>query len=266
MKKITQHILVGILLYIVCPVSAFASGNLEVEEIRPSIPTSSYNEKYVENNQGQLTRTYEKAGWLGATKRNYQLYVPDFYKPDTAYPVVVLLHGSQRTGVSLVEKWIPLAKEAGLILIGPTHPLQGWPVDMNEADIIEGIINDVGQNYHIDRRHLYLFGHSSGGRFASAMPYLKPDLFTAIVVNAGALQSPADYKLNKDDRKVPIAFLAGSNDTSVPINDSANSAEFYAKHGHDTLFVDFLQHNHWYYTIAPEINRRALAFMIKYKK
>lgn len=52
-------------------------------------------------------------------ERTYYLFVPDTVSPETPAPVLVLLHGSGRNGLSLVEKWKSLAKKEGIILAGP---------------------------------------------------------------------------------------------------------------------------------------------------
>jgi polyhydroxybutyrate depolymerase len=51
--------------------------------------------------------------------RAYYLYVPSSIKPGSPAPLVVMLHGSGRVGMSLVEKWKDLAKKEGFIIAGP---------------------------------------------------------------------------------------------------------------------------------------------------
>src|SRR5580765_7894598 len=51
--------------------------------------------------------------------RAYYLYVPATVKPGTPAPLIVMLHGSGRVGISLVEKWKDLAKKEGFIIAGP---------------------------------------------------------------------------------------------------------------------------------------------------
>src|SRR5262245_56633813 len=51
--------------------------------------------------------------------RAYYLYIPSTLKQDTKAPLIVMLHGSGRTGVTLVEKWKDLAKKEGIIIAGP---------------------------------------------------------------------------------------------------------------------------------------------------
>src|SRR5689334_25389321 len=51
--------------------------------------------------------------------RTFYLFVPDSIKADTPAPMIVLLHGSGRNGLTLVDKWKNLAANEGIILVGP---------------------------------------------------------------------------------------------------------------------------------------------------
>ena len=59
--------------------------------------------------------------------RAYYLYVPSTIAPETKAPLIVMLHGSGRNGITLVEKWKDYAKKEGIILAGPDASNQrGW--------------------------------------------------------------------------------------------------------------------------------------------
>ena len=58
-------------------------------------------------------------------ERAYYLYVPSTVKGPA--PLIVMLHGSNRTGVTLVEKWKDYAKKENIIIVGPDATnLRGW--------------------------------------------------------------------------------------------------------------------------------------------
>ena len=259
---------------LLCVSHSFAQKNPNVEKVHASIPVEQYKTPYTENPAGQKTMTFSfvdhSSGQPVQNTRHAQLYVPSHYSEEKKYPLIVLLHGAKRSGVSLVEKWMPLAEKEGLILIGPTHPRQGWPFNGIEAELIELIINETAKKYTVDKSRIYLFGHSSGGHFASYMAVAKPELFAAITIHAGIFRDASHYERFEEQfglvsRKTPMAFLSGNNDSIVPFKAVKNSAKIFAGHGHETLLVEYLDHNHWYYTIAPEINVRALQFMNKHR-
>ena len=53
-------------------------------------------------------------------KRTYYLLAPDSAKAASSVPLIVLLHGSGRNGLSLMEKWKDLASKEG-VKIGRAH-------------------------------------------------------------------------------------------------------------------------------------------------
>lgn len=246
--------------------STFAQDNFSVERKRLSVPPTKYITPYIEDSSGQITRDFFRDGWLWDTKRTYQLYVPKGYDPQKSYPLVVLLHGAGRTGVSVVEKWKPLADQAGLILMGPTNPNNYWPINAEETNILIWMVQDVAKDVNIDGSRLYLFGHSSGGHFASYFPISRPYFFTAVSVHAGFNNKVGGKTAKNLPQKTPIAFFAGQYDNVIPAANVLGTAKDFAKNGHDTLFVEYVGHNHWYYTAANEINADALRFMGQYKK
>lgn len=233
-----------------------------------TIPSSEYSKYFRENSNGQVRREYVYEGKDGPIPRTYQVYIPEGYNAEKEYPVVVLLHEKNRTGVSMVQKWMELADNADLVLLGPTHPEKDWVMSLEEANIIEGMIDHLDEKVSIDRSRLYLFGHISGGNFASYMTILKPNLFAAIAVHSGYfLNHKVYFQIDPYTiRKTPIIFLTGMDNGVVPLKYTKDSAKFLADQGHDTMYVEYISHNHWYYTISNELNLKALTFMSQFKK
>src|SRR5512145_253281 len=67
--------------------------------------------------------------------RPYYLYVPSTVKAPE--PLIVMLHGSNRTGYTLVEKWKDYAKKEGIILAGPdASNLRGWGSPQDGPDYL----------------------------------------------------------------------------------------------------------------------------------
>src|ERR1051326_2098838 len=70
-------------------------------------------------------------------KRTYYLFVPGSVSAAAPAPLVVLLHGSGRDGLSLVEKWKDLAAAEGFIIAGPdASGAQGWRTPEDGPDFI----------------------------------------------------------------------------------------------------------------------------------
>src|SRR4030095_16766940 len=70
-------------------------------------------------------------------QRTYYHFVPASVKQDTPVPLVVLLHGSTRNGLSLVERWKDLAESEGFIIVGPdASDRAGWRMPQDGPEFI----------------------------------------------------------------------------------------------------------------------------------
>jgi poly(3-hydroxybutyrate) depolymerase len=100
-------------------------------------------------------------------KRTYYLMVPDSAKSSASAPLIVLLHGSGRNGLSLMEKWKELASSEGVIIAGPdSRDSQGWQIPADGPGFIYDLVEALKTKYPINPRRVYLFGHSAGAVFA----------------------------------------------------------------------------------------------------
>ena len=97
--------------------------------------------------------------------RVYYLYVPSTVTSPA--PLVITLHGSNRTGVTLVEKWKDYAKKQGFILAGPdSSNLAMWSAPTDGPDFLYELVEELKAKYPVNPRRVYLFGHSAGASFA----------------------------------------------------------------------------------------------------
>src|SRR5436853_2614462 len=91
-------------------------------------------------------------------KRTFYLYVPASAKAPA--PLIVLLHGSGRDGMSLVEKWRDLANKEGIIIVGPdSDGASGWSMPRDGPDLLRDLVEDLKSKYPINPHRVYLFGH-----------------------------------------------------------------------------------------------------------
>jgi len=98
-------------------------------------------------------------------KRIFYLYVPASAKAPA--PLIVLLHGSGRNGMSLIEKWKELADKEGVIIVGPdSDGASGWSMPRDGPDFLRDLVEDLKSKYPINPHRVYLFGHSAGAVFA----------------------------------------------------------------------------------------------------
>src|ERR1700741_1358746 len=74
---------------------------------------------------------------FGGAKRTYYLFVPSVATAEHPVPVVVLLHGSGRNGLSLMDKWKDLATTEGFIAVAPDAiRSEGWNAPIDGPDFL----------------------------------------------------------------------------------------------------------------------------------
>ena len=200
-------------------------------------------------------------------KRAYYLFVPQKLSSGTSSSLIVLLHGSGRNGISLVEKWRDLAKKEKVILVGPDAlNSQGWNIPGDGPDFIHELVEDLKARYPINVRRVYLFGHSAGAGQALYLSLLESEYFAATAVHAGALHGSQDSQLIESaKRKIPIAIFVGTNDNFFPLPVVRATRDALNAKGFNTELTEIKGHTHWYYDKAPEINRSAWDFLKRYE-
>lgn len=195
-------------------------------------------------------------------ERTYYLFVPDKISPATPAPLIVLLHGSGRNGLSLVEKWKELAKKEGVIIAGPDSlNSRGWRIPEDGPDFIHDLVEALKAKYPINARRVYLFGHSAGAGQALYLSLLESEYFAATAVHAGAIDAEAGPYMERAPRKIPIAIFVGTNDHLFPLPVVRATRDALNARGFKTELTEIKGHTHWYYDRAAEINRSAWEFL-----
>jgi poly(hydroxyalkanoate) depolymerase family esterase len=179
----------------------------------------------------------------------YQGYVPSTYRPGTAVPLVVALHGCSQSADEFrrLTRWDALAEAKGFIVVFPQQGKEGnqqncWNFfqqahmrrGAGEPAAIAGVTRWVQQHYTVDARRTYVTGLSAGGAMSSIMAATYPDVFAAAGIGSGceyaATAACAGYKgtdpvtagkqayqaMGQYERPMPVILFAGDKDTTVP--------------------------------------------------
>ncbi|CAN5724859.1 hypothetical protein BH18ACI4_BH18ACI4_05370 [soil metagenome] len=199
-------------------------------------------------------------------KRAYYLFVPEKLNP-TPSPLIVLLHGSGRNGLSLVEKWKDLARKEKVIIVGPDAlDSQGWKIPEDGPDAVHELVETLKAKFAVNARRVYLFGHSAGAGQALYLSLLESEYFAATAIHAGAMHGSDDGQLiERAKRKIPIAIFVGTNDSSFPLPVVRATRDALNAKGFNSELTEIKGQTHWYYDKAPEINRSAWEFLKKYE-
>jgi hypothetical protein len=127
-----------------------------------------------------------------------ECYRPKNHKPDS--PVVIVQHGQSRNGREYCDAWIPMADEAGLLIVAITFPKASWPdaAVYNNGNVHdeEGVVRP-GDAWSLaipgrlftrlreagvtTQPRTYLWGHSAGGQFVHRLLATQPhEIFAAV--------------------------------------------------------------------------------------
>src|SRR5260221_7992497 len=99
------------------------------------------------------------------SRGGFSLYVPEYYTPDRAWPLVMALHGGNGRG--FLWSWLRDARSRGAILVAPTATGHTWASMGEDTDTPNlGRIPDfVRGRWNVNPTKLLLTGMSDGGTF-----------------------------------------------------------------------------------------------------
>jgi poly(3-hydroxybutyrate) depolymerase len=198
--------------------------------------------------------------------RAYYLYVPDKLSASKPVPLLIVLHGSNRNGITLVEKWKDLAAKEGFIVAGPdSSNLASWRTPEDGPDFLRDLVEALKAKYPINPRRVYLFGHSAGAGHALYMSLFESQYFAATAIHAGALPRQSYSYIDDAKRKIPVAIWVGTVDQSFPLQVVRATRDAMNERGFAVQLTEIPNHDHWYYDLAPKINREAWEFLKKYE-
>ncbi len=101
------------------------------------------------------------------TRGGFSLYVPEYYDPAVAWPLVVAMHGGSGNGGAFLWSWVREARTRGFVVIAPTARGSTW--SLMEPDVdgpnIDRMVDQVAADWNIDPARALLTGMSDGGTF-----------------------------------------------------------------------------------------------------
>jgi len=194
--------------------------------------------------------------------RGYYLFVPEGLSAEKPAPLIVMLHGSGRNGLSLVDRWKELAKKEGIIIVGPNSQTSAdWKIPGDGPDPIYDLIEALKAKYPIDAKRVYLFGHSAGAVAALYIALLESEYFAAAAVHAGSMRADDGPFIARAKRKIPISIIVGTNDTFFPLSGVRATRDLLNSHGLNAQLTEIKNHTHSYYDRADEINGMVWTFV-----
>jgi predicted esterase len=199
--------------------------------------------------------TFEFAG----QSRTFFTFVPEAEGP---LPLVLLLHGSGRSGQVMVDAWAALASKEHFIVAAPdAFDSSAWNIKADPPDFLHAVVEQVKAKHAVDENRIFLFGHSAGAEYALLLAILDSHYFAAVAVHAGALQ-PDNYRLfSYAGRRLPVAIWVGSRDPFFPIEQVTATKKEFESNGYPIELAIIPNHDHNYYVISDEVNGKAWEFL-----
>jgi polyhydroxybutyrate depolymerase len=162
--------------------------------------------------------------------RPVAIHVPPSYDGCTPVPLVMMLHGYSATAAE-EELYLNITAQAdarGFIYAKPDGTvdksgLQFWNADdaccdlydvpVDDSTYLSSVLTQVQGLYNIDKKRVYVMGHSNGGFMAYRMACDHADQIAAIVSLAGAM--PTDATVCKPSQPVATLEIHGTADTVI---------------------------------------------------
>lgn len=181
-------------------------------------------------------------------------------------PLLVVLHGSYGKANAMVELWTDLAQTHGFIVAAPVaRQPAAWQIRADGPQFMHALIDEIARLHPIDRRRIYLFGHSGGAVYALTLSMLESDYFAATAVHAGAWRQPNEFiAVPHARRAIPVAIFVGDRDEYFTLQDVRKTHQALQTAGHPSNLTIIPGHTHDYSRAAEEINRAAWQWMKVY--
>ena len=182
-------------------------------------------------------RHYDAEGARGA----YTCYVPESYRADQPWPLLLTLHGGSGNDADFLWTWLKYAKSRGYLLVsaksfGPTW----FPWD---APSLLHILDEVQARYHVDPDRILLTGLSDGGSFSYEVGFAFPERFHGLAVVAGILRP---HQRSDQASQLPVYVAHGDRDQLFPVAYIRLVVEKLREWGHNVTYHELPGVGHAY--------------------
>lgn len=153
------------------------------------------------------------------TRGGFSLYVPEYYDPARAYPLVVALHGGSGNGGAFLWSWVREARTRGLVVIAPTAKGATWSLMEPEIDgpNIDRMVDQVSADWNVDPGRMLLTGMSDGGTFTYVLGLRGGCRFTHLAPVAAAFHPMMlSFADPQRLRGLPVRIVHGTQDWMFP--------------------------------------------------
>jgi phospholipase/carboxylesterase len=193
------------------------------------------------------------------SRGGFSLYVPEYYTPDRAWPLVMALHGGSGNGRGFLWSWLRDARSHGAILVAPTATGSTWALMGEDTDTtnLARILDLVRGRWNVDPARLLLTGMSDGGTFCYVTGLESASPFTHLAPVAATFHPlMAEMADAARLRGLPIHIVHGRLDWMFPVQVARQTRDALSAAGADVTYreLDDLSHCYPREINAPILN------------
>ncbi len=195
------------------------------------------------------------------SRGGFSLYVPEYYTPDRAWPLVMALHGGSGNGRGFLWSWLRDARSFGAIVIAPTATGNTWALMGEDSDTsnLARILDQVRGRWNIDPEKLLLTGMSDGGTFCYVTGLESASPFTHLApVSATFHPLMAEIADARRLRGLPVYLVHGRLDWMFPVQVARQTRELLSAAGAEVTYREIKDLSHCY---PREINAEILSWL-----
>jgi phospholipase/carboxylesterase len=207
-----------------------------------------------------ITGLFHDQNELG-NRGGFSLYVPEYYTPERAWPLVVALHGGSGNGRNFLWSWLRDTRSYGAILAAPTATGATWALMGEDTDTpnLARILDLVRARYNIDPRRMLLTGLSDGGTFCYVTGLEQSSPFTHLAPVAATFHPlMAELADAGRVRDLPVYIVHGALDWMFPVEVARQASSVLARAGADIVYREIEDLSHTY---PREINAKLLRWL-----
>jgi phospholipase/carboxylesterase len=195
------------------------------------------------------------------SRGGFSLYVPEYYTPDRAWPLVMALHGGSGNGRNFLWSWLRDARSLGAILIAPTATGPTWALMGEDTDTpnLVRILETVRSRYNIDEKRMLMTGLSDGGTFCWVSGLDRASPFTHLAPVAATFHPLMAEMADADRlRGLPIFLVHGRLDWMFPVQVARQTSNLLSAAGANMTYRELEDLSHCY---PREMNAEILRWL-----
>jgi predicted esterase len=175
---------------------------------------------------------------LGLDARDAIVYTPRNFSPQTALPLLVILHGSGGNGHEVAQALAGEADKRSLLVLAPSSRGGTWDVRhapaCDDTLFIDRALARTFASAAIDAKRIALMGLSDGAAFALSLGLANGDLFCDV-----QSFSASTFHIRTTVGKPRIFVSHGRRDRTIPFSTGQRIADTLSAAGYDVMFRPF---------------------------